>query len=103
MTFDFSKLNVTGQQAKPTDPIEIFQGAAITDGNINDLWLGQGDALRAWYANRDKDDVAVVLNTGAGKTLVGLLIAQSLVNETRRQVVYACSSIQLVEQTAHQS
>ena len=100
MTFDFTKLNVTGHQAKPTDPIAIFQGAAITDGNINDLWLGQGDALRAWYANRDKDDVAVVLNTGAGKTLVGLLIAQSLVNETRRQVVYACSSIQLVEQTA---
>ena len=52
------------------------------------------------HANRDKDDVAVVLNTGAGKTLVGLLIAQSLVNETKRQVVYACSSIQLVEQTA---
>lgn len=100
MTFDFSELNVTGQQAKPTHPIEIFHGAAITDGNINDLWLGQGDALREWYANRDKNDVAVVLNTGAGKTLVGLLIAQSLVNETRRQVVYACSSIQLVEQTA---
>ena len=100
MTFDFSKINVTGQQAKPTDPIEIFQGAAITDGNINDLWLGQGDALRGWHTNRVKDDVAVVLNTGAGKTLVGLLIAQSLVNETMRQVVYACSSIQLVEQTA---
>ena len=100
MTFDFSKLNVTRQQTKPTHPIDIFQGAAITDGNINDLWLGQGDALREWHANRDKDDVAVVLNTGAGKTLVGLLIAQSLVNETRRQVVYACSSIQLVEQTA---
>ena len=100
MTFDFSKLNITGQQAKPTHPIDIFQGAAITDGNINDLWLGQGDALREWYANSDKSDVAVVLNTGAGKTLVGLLIAQSLVNETRRQVVYACSSIQLVEQTA---
>ena len=100
MTFDFSKLNVASQQTKPVDPIEIFQGAAITDGNINDLWLGQGDALREWHANRDEDDVAVVLNTGAGKTLVGLLIAQSLVNETRRQVVYACSSIQLVEQTA---
>ena len=84
MTFDFSKLNVASQQTKPVDPIEIFQGSAISDGNVNDLWLGQGDALREWHANRDKDDVAVVLNTGAGKTLVGLLIAQSLVNETRR-------------------
>ena len=34
---------------------------------------------------------------------MGLLIAQSLVNETRRQVVYACSSIQLVEQTANKA
>ena len=103
MTFDFSNLDVTGQRARPIDPVEIFQGAAITDENINDLWLGQGDALREWHANRNKDDVAVVLNTGAGKTLVGLLIAESLVNETRRQVVYACSSIQLVEQTANKA
>ncbi len=100
MSFDFSRLNVASQQPRPEDPIVIFQGAAITDGNINDLWLGQGDALREWNVHRDKKDVAVVLNTGAGKTLVGLLIAQSLVNETQRQVVYACSSIQLVEQTA---
>ncbi len=100
MQFDFSRLKETGQQSRPIDPIEIFQVAAISDRNINDLWLGQGDALREWNCHRDKNDVAVVLNTGAGKTLVGLLIAQSLVNETRRQVVYACSSIQLVEQTA---
>ena len=103
MTLDFSKINVTKQQTKPIDPIEIFQGAAITDGTINDLWLGQGDALREWSAHRDKNDVAIVLNTGAGKTLVGLLVAQSLVNETRRQVVYVCSSIQLVEQTANKA
>ena len=83
MSFDFSRLNVASQQPRPEDPIVIFQGAAITDGNINDLWLGQGDALREWHAHRDERDVAVVLNTGAGKTLVGLLIAQSLVNETQ--------------------
>ena len=34
---------------------------------------------------------------------MGLLIAQSLVNETQGQVVYACSSIQLVEQTANKA
>ena len=100
MGFDFSNIRVNSQQDKPIDPIEIFQGSPITDGNINDLWLAQGDSLREWNDHRSKTDVAVVLNTGAGKTLVGLLIAQSLVNETRRQVVYACSSIQLVEQTA---
>ncbi len=103
MSFDFSKIQVQSQQAKPTDPIEIFQASAVTDGNINDLWLAQGDALREWNDHRALNDVAVVLNTGAGKTLVGLLIAQSLVNETRRKVVYACNSIQLVEQTANKA
>ena len=97
---DFSKIPAHRQQSKPVHPIELFQASAITDGNINDLWLAQGDALREWHQHRDHKDVAVVLNTGAGKTLVGLLIAQSLVHETQRQVVYACSSIQLVEQTA---
>ena len=97
---DFAKIPANSQPPKPIHPIELFQTSAVTDGNINDLWLAQGDALREWDAYRGDKDVAVVLNTGAGKTLVGLLIAQSLVNETQRQVVYACSSIQLVEQTA---
>ena len=103
MTFNFDDIQLPSHQARPSDPIEVFQRAAVTDGSINDLWLAQGDALRDWHQHRNLKDVAIVLNTGAGKTLVGLLIAQSLVNETRRQVVYACSSIQLVEQTAEKA
>jgi hypothetical protein len=101
MAFDFGKVKVAKKDDRLTDPVAIFQKnkGKITDGSINDLWLGQGDALRDWDANRDKNDVAVVLNTGAGKTLIGLLIAQSLVNETRGKVLYACGSIQLIEQT----
>jgi hypothetical protein len=38
------------------------------------------------------------MNTGGGKTLVGLLIAQSLVNESKH-VLYVCANNQLVEQT----
>ena len=100
MTFDFSSVKPAVYDELPISPIDIFYSATVNDTNINDLWLGQGDALREWHTNRVFKDIAVILNTGAGKTLVGLLIAQSLVNETRRPVVYACSSIQLVEQTA---
>lgn len=101
--FDFSRVRVRDEKPSPVDPIEIFQSATVADQNINDLWLAQGDALREWHEHRDIADVGVVLNTGAGKTLVGLLIAQSLVNETKRPVLYACSSIQLVEQTAEKA
>jgi superfamily II DNA or RNA helicase len=88
-----------GQTDQEVDPIRIFQNLRVSDPGLNDLWLAQGDALREWHSCRDLGDVAVALNTGAGKSLVGLLIAQSLVNETRRHVVYACASIQLIEQT----
>ncbi|WP_028581993.1 DEAD/DEAH box helicase family protein [Desulfogranum japonicum] len=100
MKFDFGKVKSKKKDSLPVDPIKIFQKIQVTDPNINDLWLAQGDALREWHNNcRHLNDIGIVLNTGAGKTLVGLLIAKSLVNETRGQILYACSSIQLVEQT----
>ena len=103
MPIDFSKLKAAPKQERPIDPIAIFRGLRVADSSINDLWLAQGDALRAWHEKRDEKDVAISLNTGAGKTLVGLLIGQSLVNEMRSTVIYACSSIQLVLQTAKKS
>src|ERR1700690_3052685 len=100
MEFDFTRLKPLKSDTNPIDPIEIFRKVKISDQNINDLWLAQGDALRKWHDNRQQKDISIVLNTGAGKTLVGLLMAQSLVNETKGKVLYICSSIQLVEQTA---
>ncbi len=100
MPFDFSKLKPQPKEQRLTDPIALFQRLRVTDTSINDLWLAQGDALRGWNDKRTEGDISISLNTGAGKTLVGLLIGQSLVNELRSFVVYACSSIQLVEQTA---
>lgn len=99
MSFNFGGLKVTPESPRPIDPLELFRSLKVTDPMINDLWLAQGDALRAWHTSRSKKDICVQLNTGAGKTLVGLLVAQSLVNETRSLVLYVCSSIQLVKQT----
>lgn len=100
MPFDFSKVTVSKPSSRPTDPIALFQSLRVSDPAVNDLWLAQGDALRQWDATRMSEDIAIVLNTGAGKTLVGLLAAQSIVNETGGHVIYACSSVQLVRQTA---
>lgn len=103
MAFDFSKVKPKKKEERVIDPVELFQKLKVTDPGINDLWLAQGDALRQWHTNRKKLDIGIVLNTGAGKTLVGLLIAQSLVNETKGKVLYACSSIQLIEQTTEKA
>lgn len=99
MPIDFSRLGTPKTVTRLTDPIDLFHSLRVTDTAVNDLWLAQGDALREWNCYRAQEDVAIVLNTGAGKTLIGLLAAQSLVNETEGRIVYACSSLQLVKQT----
>ncbi len=80
--------------------MKIFEALPSLADTPNDLWRGQYKALSDWHAVRKKNDVLISLNTGAGKTIVGLLIAQSLVNEGLDNVIYACSTIDLVLQTA---
>lgn len=86
-----------GSSSKPIDPMQIFKKLTLR-GNVENVWEPQAEALRGWHQSRDAPDVVVEMNTGGGKTLVGLLMAQSLVNEGRR-VVYVCPNNQLVEQT----
>jgi Rad3-related DNA helicase len=88
-----------GEPQKPTDPEAIFRRAPKRPNSFPDLWRGQTDALRGWNRRRTQPDVLITLNTGAGKTVVGNLIAQSFVNEGRRNVIYACGTIDLIKQT----
>ncbi|GLU28014.1 DEAD/DEAH box helicase family protein [Brucella sp. NBRC 12950] len=99
---DFNKLSRPKTNSAPTDPLEIFARTPNLSNAPNDLWKGQAEALQRWHLARDKHDSAVLLNTGAGKSIVGVLIAQSLVNEQIGPIVFACSTIDLVEQTARE-
>lgn len=90
-------LSVPGGK-RPSDPLEIFKRLTLR-GSIENIWEPQAEALKNWHKVRSHADVAVRMNTGGGKTLVGLLMAQSLVNETRGRVLYVCPNNQLVEQT----
>jgi len=90
------KLNIP-QGGKPVDPLEIFNNLTLR-GSIENIWGPQKDALQDWHKNRELNDNIIKMNTGGGKTLVGLLIAQSLVNESKH-VLYVCPNNQLVEQT----
>ena len=84
---------------KPTDPLEIFNNLTLR-GNIENIWETQAEALKDWHQNhRAKSDLVVQMNTGGGKTLVGLLMAQSLANECDGRVLYVCANNQLIEQT----
>ncbi|QHF47209.1 helicase [Pseudomonas sp. S35] len=95
---DFNKLRSQSQRPAPIDPLEIFRRMPKPQG-INDLYTSQAEVLEAWFERKDERDTVVKLHTGGGKTLVGLLIAQSTLNDLKEPVLYLAPTTQLVKQT----
>jgi DEAD/DEAH box helicase/Helicase C-terminal domain len=93
-----------GAKPKPaSDPEALFQDLKARDASIQHLWAHQADLLREYQEkHQDTADVALELPTGAGKTLVGLLIGENRRRGGER-VVYLCPTRQLVHQVGEQA
>jgi hypothetical protein len=83
------------------DPEQLYRLLAQTNSGPEALWAHQADVLRAWHGSHPDDaDVAIELPTGAGKTLVGGLIAEYRRRRFHERVAYLCPTRQLARQTA---
>ncbi|EBR9971371.1 DEAD/DEAH box helicase, partial [Salmonella enterica subsp. enterica serovar Enteritidis] len=59
----------------------------------------QKKILEEWFNKRKNErDNIIKLHTGEGKTLIGLLILQSKINETNAPCIYICPNIYLAKQ-----
>jgi hypothetical protein len=58
----------------------------------------QTEVMKEWFGQRDQQDTVIKLNVGSGKTLVGLLLLQSSLNEEIAPAVYIAPDKQLVDQ-----
>jgi replicative superfamily II helicase len=99
---DFRKLREGKPKPRPLNPREIFNTLPKPPG-INDLYASQAEVLDAWFARRTEKDIVVKLHTGGGKTLVALLMAQSVMNELSEPIIYLAPTNQLVEQVLSKS
>ena len=99
---DFKKLSASHVRQLVIEPREIFNRLPKPP-SIDDLHSSQAAALDEWYENREKKDIVIKLNTGGGKTLVGLLIALSSMRELGRGALYLVDSKQLVGQVCEQA
>ena len=99
---DFKKLRESKAKPKPVNPRDIFNALPKPPG-INDLYASQAEVLDAWFTRRIDTDVVVKLHTGGGKTLVALLMAQSVMNELGEPVIYLAPTNQLVDQVIAKS
>lgn len=97
---DFKKKIKGMAIAKSIHPIEIYDKAdrQSTAGPLRPV---QVSVLEEWFDNRKNDkDVIIKLHTGEGKTLIGLLILQSRLNQGCGPCLYVCPSKQLAKQVS---
>lgn len=100
---DFKKRLGSKTLEKKTNPIEIYD-LLDRKSETGPLRPAQAEILQEWFTSRKEDkDVIVKLHTGQGKTLIGLLILQSVLNTNRGPVLYVCPNIYLVRQTYEQA
>lgn len=83
----------------PPDPESLFRDLKTRSPEIPYLWSHQADLLRAYNkAHQATADVAFELPTGAGKTLIGLLLSEYRRRKNGERVVYLCPTRQLAHQ-----
>ncbi len=101
---DFKKRLVgVNASAKPIVPAEIYE-KADRESDTGPLRPAQLTVLDEWYTSRRTErDVIVKMHTGQGKTLIGLLILQSKMNENPQPALYICPNGYLVQQTVAQA
>ena len=66
---------------KPVEPREIFMSLPQKDKRYEYPRDVQSEVWKKWFGIRDCKNCIVKMNTGSGKTVVGLMILQSCLNE----------------------
>ena len=92
-----SKLN-SNTKTKTIEPREIFMtlpSKAPGYGYPRDV---QSEVWKKWFDIRNEKNVILKMNTGSGKTVVGLIMLQSCLNEEKGPAIYAVPDNYLVKQ-----
>jgi hypothetical protein len=98
MALDYEKLKSGLPSHKQTDPRKIFTMLKRDTSKFKRPSDEQGDVLDLWYGKRNRADNTLKMNTGSGKTVVGLLCLQSSLNEGSGPAVYVTPDNYLVRQ-----
>ena len=79
------------------DPRDIFL-TLVRDEKFKYPHDIQKEVMEEWFKQRNESDTIIKLNVGSGKTLVGLLLLQSSLNEKVSPAIYLTPDKQLVDQ-----
>ena len=102
MSIDFSKLSHSINQA-PIEPRDIFMTLPSKDSKYSYPRDVQTEVWKQWFDKRNERNLIIKMNTGSGKTAVGLTILQSCLNENKGPAVYVVPDNYLVSQVCSEA
>lgn len=97
-----SKLSSTSQN-KAIEPREIFMSLPTKDKQYEYPRDVQSEVWRKWFEKREQKNTIIKMNTGSGKTVVGLMILQSCLNEGKGPAIYVVPDNYLVSQVCNEA
>lgn len=98
MTIDFTRLSAGSAVDRATEPRRIFSALPAKDAKYSYPRDVQSEVWEQWHQRRDERDLIIKMNTGGGKTVVGLLILKSCLNEKKGPAVYLTPDTYLADQ-----
>lgn len=100
---DFKKKIASKSKSKVINPIDLYN-TLDRKSIAGPLRPAQEYALNEWFNNRiNERDLIVKLHTGEGKTLIGLLMLQSVINLGEGPCIYVCPNLYLVHQVCNEA
>lgn len=104
MIIDFGKINFKEIEEPPMSPRDIFMSLPNKDARYNYPRDVQTEVWNKWFEVRDQcKDSIIKMNTGSGKTVVGLLILKSCLTEKKGPAVYVAPDPYLVKQVMEEA
>lgn len=98
MSLDFTNLGGQSVLDTATEPRRIFAALPSKHPNYGYPRDVQSEIWDAWHARRSDRDLVIKMNTGGGKTVVGLTLLKSCLNEKVGPAVYVTPNNHLTEQ-----
>ncbi|MEV0088696.1 helicase C-terminal domain-containing protein [Saccharopolyspora sp. NPDC050642] len=95
---DFGRLAKRSVVDTATEPRRIFAALPARDPKYTRPWDVQTQVWDRWHDRRTESDLLVKMNTGGGKTVVGLMMLKSCLNEGTGPAVYVTPDTYLADQ-----
>ena len=102
MAINFSKLKSSSNQAS-IEPRDIFMALPTKDKSYGYPRDVQTEVWKQWFDKRNEKNIIIKMNTGSGKTVVGLTILQSCLNEGKGPAVYIVPDNFLIKQVCDEA